>query len=94
MTPDEAGAHDAIGISLSLNGEEMQNSSTEDLIFPVPELIVHISSWMTLEPGDIISTGTPSGVGMARKPRIWLQDGDEVVVSSPQLGELRTTIAR
>jgi 2-keto-4-pentenoate hydratase/2-oxohepta-3-ene-1,7-dioic acid hydratase in catechol pathway len=48
---------------------------------------------MTLEPGDIVSTGTPSGVGSARKPRIWLKPGDEMTVASPQLGDLRTTIA-
>ncbi|MGB0120605.1 MAG: fumarylacetoacetate hydrolase family protein, partial [Solirubrobacterales bacterium] len=94
ITPDEAGSHDSFGISLTLNGEEMQNSSTDDLIFPVPELISQISKWMTLEPGDIISTGTPSGVGMARKPWVWLEDGDQVVVKSPQLGELHTTIKR
>ncbi|MGA7434772.1 MAG: fumarylacetoacetate hydrolase family protein [Solirubrobacterales bacterium] len=94
ITPDESGSHDSIGISLTLNGEEMQNSSTEDLIFPVPELISQISKWMTLEPGDIISTGTPSGVGVARKPWVWLEDGDQVVVKSPQLGELHTTIKR
>ena len=94
ITPDEVGPHDAIGISLVLNGEEMQNSSTDDLIFHIPELISRISEWMTLEPGDIISTGTPSGVGMARKPWVWLEDGDEVSVKSPQLGELRTKIKR
>ena len=49
---------------------------------------------MTLEPGDIVSTGTPEGVGSTRDPRVWLADGDELVVSSPQLGRLRTTIAR
>ena len=48
---------------------------------------------MTLVPGDIVSTGTPSGVGGTREPRVWLRPGDEIVVSSPQLGELRTTIA-
>ena len=94
VTPDEAGPHDKIGISLILNGEEMQNSSTDDLIFSIPELISRISAWMTLEPGDIISTGTPSGVGMARQPWVWLEDGDEVTVASPQLGELHTKIAR
>lgn len=94
ITPDEAGAHDAIGISLILNGEEMQNSSTADLIFSIPELISRISQWMTLEPGDIISTGTPSGVGMGRKPWVWLEDGDDVTVVSPQLGELHTKIKR
>ncbi len=94
ITPDEAGPHDQIGISLMLNGEEMQNSTTEDLIFSIPELISRISAWMTLEPGDIISTGTPSGVGMARKPWVWLEDGDDVTVASPQLGELHTRIVR
>ena len=94
LTPDEAGPHDGIGISLILNGEEMQNSSTDDLIFGVPELISRLSHWLTLEPGDIISTGTPSGVGMARQPWVWLEDGDQVTVSSPQLGELHTKIAR
>lgn len=94
VTPDEAGPHDSIGISLTLNGEEMQRSHSGDLIFSVPELLSHLSRWMTLEPGDIVSTGTPSGVGSARKPRIWLQNGDELVVSSPRLGDLRTTIRR
>ena len=94
VTPDEAGAHDRIGISLTLNGEEMQDSSTADLIFPIPELISRISQWMTLEPGDIISIGTPSGVGMGRKPRIWLEDGDDMIVASPQLGELHTRVSR
>lgn len=93
VTADEAGPADAIAISLTLNGEEMQNGTTADLIHPVPALVAFLSKLMTLEPGDIVSTGTPSGVGMSRKPRVWLQPGDEVVVSSPQLGELRTTLA-
>jgi 2-keto-4-pentenoate hydratase/2-oxohepta-3-ene-1,7-dioic acid hydratase in catechol pathway len=93
VTPDEAGAHDAIEFSLALNGEEMQRSSTSDLIFKVPELVSHISNLMTLEPGDLISTGTPSGVGIARQPSVWLKPGDEIEISSPQLGRLVTTIA-
>jgi 2-keto-4-pentenoate hydratase/2-oxohepta-3-ene-1,7-dioic acid hydratase in catechol pathway len=94
VTPDEAGPHDGIGISLELNGEQMQGSSTADLIFPVPELLSRLSEWMTLEPGDIVSTGTPSGVGSVRQPRVWLKDGDRLTVASPTLGELHTTIAR
>ncbi len=94
VTPDEAGAADAIGIALDLNGERMQESDTGDLIFGVAELVAHLSKLMTLEPGDIVSTGTPAGVGSTRKPRVWLSDGDECVVSSPQLGELRTPLAR
>jgi 2-keto-4-pentenoate hydratase/2-oxohepta-3-ene-1,7-dioic acid hydratase in catechol pathway len=93
VTPDEAGPHDAIGIALDLNGERMQESSSADLVFSIPQLVAHLSSLMTLEPGDIVSTGTPAGIGGAREPRVWLAPGDEVVVSSPQLGRLVTRIA-
>ena len=93
VTPDEAGPHDQIGIGLTLNGEEMQSGATDDLIFTVPELVAQLSQLMTLEPGDIVSTGTPEGVGMGRKPRVWLADGDEIVISSPTLGQLTTRIA-
>jgi acylpyruvate hydrolase len=92
VTPDEAGAPDAIEFTLDLNGERMQESSTADLIFGVAVLVAHLSSLMTLEPGDVVATGTPSGVGSTRDPRVWLKAGDEVVISSPQLGELRTRI--
>jgi 2-keto-4-pentenoate hydratase/2-oxohepta-3-ene-1,7-dioic acid hydratase in catechol pathway len=94
VTPDESGAADAIEISLTLNGEQMQKASTDDLIFSVAQLLSHLSGLMTLEPGDIVSTGTPEGVGSARQPRVWLQDGDEIVIESPTLGRLETTIAR
>jgi 2-keto-4-pentenoate hydratase/2-oxohepta-3-ene-1,7-dioic acid hydratase in catechol pathway len=93
VTPDEAGPADAISFALDLNGERMQEASTSDLIFSVAELVARLSRWMTLEPGDIVSTGTPSGVGSVREPRVWLKPGDEIVISSPTLGELRTTIA-
>ena len=90
VTPDEAGPDDAIGIALDLNGERMQEATTADLIFSIPQLVAHLSSLMTLEPGDIVATGTPAGVGGAREPRVWLASGDEIVVSSPQLGRLET----
>ena len=93
VTPDEAGPPDRISFSLDLNGERMQDASTADLVFPVAELLARLSRWMTLEPGDIVSTGTPSGVGSVREPRVWLKPGDEIVIASPTLGELRTTIA-
>jgi 2-keto-4-pentenoate hydratase/2-oxohepta-3-ene-1,7-dioic acid hydratase in catechol pathway len=93
VTPDEAGPADAIGIRLTLNGEEMQSGSTDDLIFSVPQLVAQLSKLMTLEPGDVVSTGTPEGVGMSRKPRVWLTDGDEVVIESPTLGRLTTRIS-
>jgi len=94
VTPEEAGSPDAIGISLTLNGETMQDSSTDDLIFDIPTLVADLSSLMTLEPGDIVATGTPPGVGMGRKPRVWLEDGDEIVISSPTLGRLATKLVR
>ena len=93
VTADEAGAPDAIEFRLELNGEVMQEASTADLIHPIPDLIAHLSGLMTLEPGDIVATGTPSGVGSVREPRVWLKPGDEIVITSPTLGELRTTIA-
>jgi 2-keto-4-pentenoate hydratase/2-oxohepta-3-ene-1,7-dioic acid hydratase in catechol pathway len=94
VTPDEAGAHDAIEFSLTLNGETMQEASTEDLVFGVPELVSRLSQLMTLEPGDIVATGTPGGVGSLRKPRVWLTRGDEISIASATLGQLDTRIAR
>jgi 2-keto-4-pentenoate hydratase/2-oxohepta-3-ene-1,7-dioic acid hydratase in catechol pathway len=92
VTQDEALAEGAISFSLALNGTEMQSASTDDLIFDVPELVAHLSDLMTLEPGDIVATGTPAGVGSTRQPRVWLKPGDEIVISSPQLGRLVTPI--
>jgi acylpyruvate hydrolase len=92
VTPDEAGPADAIGIRLTLNGEEMQSATTADLIFSIPALLSHLSGLMTLEPGDIVSTGTPEGVGSVRDPRVWLAAGDEIAIESPQLGRLETTL--
>jgi acylpyruvate hydrolase len=94
VTPEEAAQNGAIEIALELNGETMQSATTDDLVFSVAELTSHLSRLMTLEPGDIVSTGTPSGVGSVRQPRVWLEDGDQIRVRSPTLGELRTTIRR
>jgi acylpyruvate hydrolase len=92
VTPDEAGPHDAIEIELTVNGELRQRSVTSDLVHSVPALVAHLSSLMTLDPGDLISTGTPAGVGSLRKPRVWLKPGDEVVIESAQLGTLSTRL--
>ena len=92
VTPEEAGPEDRVSFSLTLNGEQMQAASTDDLIFSVPQLVAHLSGLMTLEPGDIVSTGTPAGVGSTREPRVWLKPGDEIAISSPTLGRLTTTI--
>jgi 2-keto-4-pentenoate hydratase/2-oxohepta-3-ene-1,7-dioic acid hydratase in catechol pathway len=93
VTPEEAGPADAIGIRLTLNGETMQDSDTGDLIFAIPRLLAELSALMTLEPGDIVATGTPEGVGMGRDPRVWLAAGDELAIESPTLGRLETTLA-
>jgi 2-keto-4-pentenoate hydratase/2-oxohepta-3-ene-1,7-dioic acid hydratase in catechol pathway len=92
VTPEEAGPPDAIELSLTLNGETMQSASTADLIHSIPAVVAYLSKLMTLEPGDLVSTGTPAGVGSVRKPRVWLKPGDEIVVESPQLGRLETQI--
>jgi len=92
VTPDEAGAPDAIEISLELNGETMQSASTADLIHSIPALLAHLSKLMTLEPGDIVSTGTPAGVGSVRRPRVWLKPGDKIKIHSPSLGTLRSSL--
>ena len=93
VTPEEAGPADAIAIRLTVNGEEMQSGATDDLIFSIPQLLAQLSRLMTLEPGDVVSTGTPEGVGMGRKPRVWLGDGDEIAIESPTLGRLTTLIS-
>ena len=92
VTADEiADPHD-LDISLTINGEMLQHSNTKNLIFRIPDLIEYLSAVFTLEPGDVISTGTPAGVGFARKPPRWLVPGDEVVVHVAGLGELRNPV--
>jgi 2-keto-4-pentenoate hydratase/2-oxohepta-3-ene-1,7-dioic acid hydratase in catechol pathway len=93
VTADEiADPHD-LNISLTLNGETMQKSNTSNLIFKIPFLISYLSQTMTLLPGDIISTGTPGGVGVFRKPPIFLKAGDTVSVTITGLGTLTNTVA-
>ena len=77
---------------MTINGQEMQNSNTSNLIFKIPDLISFLSSVFTLEPGDIVSTGTPSGVGAARNPPRFLRPGDETVIKIAQIGELRNPV--
>lgn len=92
VTKDEIADPHALDISLEIGGEILQKSNTRELIFRIPELIEFISSVVTLEPGDIISTGTPAGVGFARKPPRYLKDGDECIVRVEGLGELRNPV--
>ncbi len=87
-TRDEIPNPHKLAIKLRLNGETMQNSSTEQLIFGVPELIEFLTASITLEPGDVIPTGTPPGVGFARKPPVWIKQGDRMEVEIEGLGVL------
>jgi 2-keto-4-pentenoate hydratase/2-oxohepta-3-ene-1,7-dioic acid hydratase in catechol pathway len=88
VTADEIADPHKLRISLRLNGEVLQDSNTCNLIFGVGKLIAFLSSVFTLESGDIISTGTPAGVGFARKPPVWLKAGDEVAVEVAGIGTL------
>jgi 2-keto-4-pentenoate hydratase/2-oxohepta-3-ene-1,7-dioic acid hydratase in catechol pathway len=88
VTADEIEDPHNLAIALTLSGEVMQSSNTSNLIFQVPKLIAYLSSVFTLEPGDVIATGTPAGVGFARKPPRWLKPGDEVRVTVEGIGEL------
>ena len=90
VTADEAGPHDGITFTLDLNGERMQDGETSDLIFSMPELVAHLSRWTTLEPGDVIATGTPGGVGIAMKPPKLLRVGDVIATGTPSgVGSVR-----
>jgi 2-keto-4-pentenoate hydratase/2-oxohepta-3-ene-1,7-dioic acid hydratase in catechol pathway len=91
VTADEIADPHNLNISLTMNGETLQDSNTRELIFKIPELIEFLSSIMTLEAGDIVSTGTPSGVGFSYKPPKWLKPGDEIVIKVEGLGELKNT---
>lgn len=88
VTADEIEDPHQLKISLTLNGEVMQNSNTSNMIFGVPRLISYLSSVFTLETGDIIATGTPAGVGFARRPPRWLRAGDECRIQIERVGEL------
>ena len=92
VTADEVPDPHALGIRLRLNGRLMQDSNTDQLIFRVPEVIAYLSQIFTLQAGDLIFTGTPPGVGMARKPPVWLKGGDVVEVEIDGLGTLRNPV--
>jgi acylpyruvate hydrolase len=92
VTADEIADPQALDITLRLNGEVMQHSNTGDFIFDIPTIIGYLSAIMTLEPGDIIATGTPSGVGFARDPQVFLRPGDLVQVAIDGLGVLENPV--
>jgi 2-keto-4-pentenoate hydratase/2-oxohepta-3-ene-1,7-dioic acid hydratase in catechol pathway len=92
VTTDEIGRPDTLDVSLRLNGRTMQHSNTRQLIFPIHQLVSYISDVCTLKPGDVIFTGTPPGVGVARKPPVFLKAGDVVEVEVQHVGVLRNPV--
>jgi 2-keto-4-pentenoate hydratase/2-oxohepta-3-ene-1,7-dioic acid hydratase in catechol pathway len=92
VTADEIADPHALQIGLSIDGEMLQNSNTRELVFGIPELIEHLSSITPLLPGDIVSTGTPPGVGLGRNPKRWLKPGETVTVSIEDLGSLTNPV--
>jgi len=92
VSADEIADPHVLDINLRIGGETLQHSNTRELIFKIPELVAYLSSVVTLEPGDVVATGTPAGVGFARTPPRYLQPGDEVIVSIEGIGELRNPV--
>lgn len=92
VSADEIADPHNLDIQLEINGEVMQDSNTRELIFKIPDLIAFLSSVFTLEAGDVISTGTPAGVGFTRKPPRFLRAGEEMVVRIEGIGELKNPI--
>jgi len=92
-TEEDFDPHNA-AIRTILNGETMQDSSTSKFIFQIPQLVAYLSHVVTLEPGDLVFTGTPPGVGFARKPPVFLQDGDEVEIQIDGIGSLKNPVKR
>jgi 2-keto-4-pentenoate hydratase/2-oxohepta-3-ene-1,7-dioic acid hydratase in catechol pathway len=92
VTGDEFGDPQAKRVSLRINGVTKQQATTADMIFPVATIIEWLSKGLTLEPGDIIATGTPEGVGMGRTPQEWLQDGDVVETEIEGIGVMRNVV--
>lgn len=93
VTLDEIEDFQHLEISTRVNGELMQHSNTKHMIFPIDRLVEYLSRTITLEPGDIIATGTPDGIGAKRNPPVWLRSGDVVEVELEQVGTLRSVIA-
>jgi len=92
VTADEVGDPTQLYLRTRLNSVEVQHTKTDDLIFDIPYLINYLSSMMPLFPGDVISTGTPEGVGFTRKPPLWLKPGDTLEVEISKIGMLRNAV--
>ena len=94
VTPDELTDPQSVDLWLDVNGVRRQTGNTRTMIFGVAFIISYLSQFMRLQPGDLILTGTPPGVGMGHQPPLWLQDGDVVTLGSPALGVQRQTVVR
>jgi acylpyruvate hydrolase len=92
VTPDEVGDPAALEVELWRNGERLQHGHTSALLFPVPTILARISEFTTLEPGDVILTGTPGGVGYRRQPQVFLQPGDHVAVEISRVGRIENAV--
>ncbi|MEO1638911.1 MAG: fumarylacetoacetate hydrolase family protein [Pseudomonadota bacterium] len=92
VTPDEIADVDGLGMWLDVDGKRMQQGSTATLIFKIPHLVSYCSQFMSLQPGDIISTGTPPGVGMGQKPPVYLKGGEVLALGIDGLGEQRAKV--
>jgi 2-keto-4-pentenoate hydratase/2-oxohepta-3-ene-1,7-dioic acid hydratase in catechol pathway len=92
VTPDEVGDLGALRLQTRINGEVMQSARLGEMIFSVPRLIEYCSNFTRLEPGDVLVTGTPGGVGARRQPPVWLRPGDTTEVEIDKVGLLRNTI--
>jgi 2,4-diketo-3-deoxy-L-fuconate hydrolase len=93
VTSDEVGDPQNLGMWLEVNGQRKQDGSSKTMIFPISKLVSYISEFMTLEPGDLITTGTPPGVGMGQKPEpVYLKAGDEMRLGIEKLGEQRQIV--
>ena len=92
MTRDEVENPQKLSMWLDLNGQRVQTGSTRTMIFSVAKIVSYVSQFMTLMPGDVITTGTPPGVGMGMKPPVFLKPGDIVTLGGTHLGEQRQTI--
>lgn len=93
VTPDEIGDLDAVTLTTRLNGQVVQQATVAQMIFPIPRIIAYLSSFTRLEPGDVIATGTPGGVGAKRTPPLWMKAGDVVEVEISGVGLLSNPVA-
>ncbi|MGJ8630598.1 MAG: fumarylacetoacetate hydrolase family protein [Glaciecola sp.] len=94
VTPDEVGDFNSLGIWLELNGQRVQDGNTKTMVYKVPFLVSYISQFMSLQPGDVISTGTPPGVGLGMNPPLYLKEGDVMRLGIDKLGVQQQTVER